>query len=385
MIPKSKVIDFQKVLKEKDIDIALIFYYVDLLYFAGTIHANLYAIPKDGVPKLFTRRAPERSKEEISFGDVIEFKSFKEIRNYFNFKKVGIVLENINTKMYLKLLQDLNINQENVVDITELYLDFRMIKSSEEIERIREAGKITERVYRRIKDFVKPGMSEIEVSAKLEELYRLEGHTGENRFRGYNQIGLLTYVLTGESILKSGVHATPYVGKGVSNYIGVGASHKKIEKNIPFVVDTVANYMGYHNDTTRTFVIGKPGKDVIDAFNALKEIYNYMIDIARDVTCEELYIKIIEKVKALGYENNFMGIGKNRVPFIGHGIGIYVDEYPVIAKGFTTKLKPGMTIALEPKIFVESFGGVGIETTFEVTSNGIKPLSNLEPDIFYID
>jgi len=384
MIAKSKTLQFQKVLKEKEIDVALVFYYVDLLYFAGTIHGNVYVIPAEGIPKLFTRRASNRAVRELEYGEVIDFKSFKEIRDHFNFKNIGLVLENIPARNYIKVLQDLGLSSENVVDITDIYLNFRAVKEHEEIERIKKAGDITTNVYRKIKDIVKPGMKEFELAARLEELYRLEGHIGENRFRGYNQIGLLTYVLTGESILTPSVHATPYGGNGVSKYIGIGASDRKIEKGIPFVVDTVANYEGYHNDTTRTFVIDEPKKEVIAAFGALKNIYDYIIEIGKDITCEDLYLNVLKRVDELGYSNNFMGIGNNRVPFLGHGIGIYVDEYPVLAKGFKTKLVKGMTIAIEPKIFIEGIGGVGLETTFEVTENTLKPLTGLEPELFVI-
>jgi Xaa-Pro aminopeptidase len=70
-----------------------------------------------------------------------------------------------------------------------------------------------------------------------------------------------------------------------------------------------------------------------------------------------------------------MGFGGRRVQFLGHGIGLEVDEMPVIASGFDEPLEEGMTIALEPKKGIEGVGMVGIENTFVVTPGGGRPIT----------
>jgi len=80
------------------------------------------------------------------------------------------------------------------------------------------------------------------------------------------------------------------------------------------------------------------------------------------------------------FHQNFMGFGKRKVKFLGHGIGLQVDEMPVIAEGFNEPLKEGMVLALEPKKGIENVGMVGIENTFIVTGQGGKCITGDNPD-----
>ena len=78
-----------------------------------------------------------------------------------------------------------------------------------------------------------------------------------------------------------------------------------------------------------------------------------------------------------------MGFGKDRVKFLGHGVGLEMDELPIFAKGFDTPLLPGMTFALEPK-FVFEHGAVGIENTFVLRENGAEKLNKFSEEIIYV-
>ncbi|HER62355.1 MAG TPA: M24 family metallopeptidase, partial [Desulfobacteraceae bacterium] len=78
------------------------------------------------------------------------------------------------------------------------------------------------------------------------------------------------------------------------------------------------------------------------------------------------------------------GYGKNKVSFVGHGIGLAIDEYPALAKGFDLPIEEGMTLAVEPKIGIPGFGMVGVENTFEVTTGGGKCLTGEAFDIITV-
>ena len=80
-----------------------------------------------------------------------------------------------------------------------------------------------------------------------------------------------------------------------------------------------------------------------------------------------------------------MGLGDNRVPFLGHGIGLTIDERPVVANGFDRPLEEGMTLALEPKIGIPGFGMVGLENTFEVGPEGGRCLTGGDTGILFLD
>ena len=76
-----------------------------------------------------------------------------------------------------------------------------------------------------------------------------------------------------------------------------------------------------------------------------------------------------------------MGVGDSQVRFVGHGVGLELDELPVLASSFDMPLEPGMTIAVEPKIFFPERGGVGIENTYLITDTGFENLTPFKEEI----
>ena len=97
-----------------------------------------------------------------------------------------------------------------------------------------------------------------------------------------------------------------------------------------------------------------------------------------------IYDRALEKTAELGYADHFMGVGSKRIRFVGHGIGLEVDEYPFLAAGQDLELQKGMTIALEPKLIFPGQGVVGIENTHVVTQNGLKQLGEFPDDVIEI-
>lgn len=387
MIGPKKIQKVQKILVEKEIDALIILNYVDIFYFTGTIHGNLLFIPQRGKTLLFSRRAFERAKNEIEGGDVVSFGSFKEIKKYLpvSYKKMGLLFDSTPVNLFQKTLIDLEIKPNMVCDFSNDLKYLKMVKDEEEIEKIRKAGEIVKNTYEDLTQVIFPGMTEYEIAIEVEYLLRKNGHLGENRFRGFNQIGLPTYVVSGENVYQPAVHETPYGGLGINKAIGVGASNKVIKEGEPFMVDTVGSFEGYHNDNTRTFIFGKPSAEIREHYQNLMEIYQFIFtEMKPGAVCEEIYNKTLDKAARLGYEDTFMGIGKNKVPFFGHGIGIQVDEFPVLARNFRLPLEKNMTIAIEPKLFIESIGGVGIESTFLITETGSECLTTLKGDLFTI-
>ncbi len=380
---QEKTLKMQKIMKEKKIDALIVLNYIDMLYFCGTMHGNLLLILQDEAPHLFNRRAFERASAEIENGKVVAFKSFKEIKEYLpQNAQVAFIFDATPVDLFEKTVKDLNLNRDQIVDFSSSLKYLKMIKNKDEINRIKKAGEIVAKSYLQLAKIIKPGLSEKDIAIELEYLMKKNGHLGENRFRGYNQIELLTYVITGENIYTPTIHATPYGGSGASKHIGVGSSLKKVENGKPIMIDTVGNFEGYHNDTTRSFMIGKPSSVITEAYNQLLEIYDFLKSLLKPgALCEDIYNQTIEKVKQMGLENHFMGLKNTRVPFIGHGIGIQVDEFPVIANRFKVALEPGMTLALEPKLFFKDFGGVGIENTFAITDKGCERLCSLNNEI----
>jgi Xaa-Pro aminopeptidase len=98
----------------------------------------------------------------------------------------------------------------------------------------------------------------------------------------------------------------------------------------------------------------------------------------------EIWKHCLAEVEHSAWSKGFMGLGKNKVFFVGHGIGLAIDEYPVLTNGFDLPLEEGMTLAIEPKIGIPNFGMVGVENTFQVTTAGGKCLTGESFDIITI-
>jgi Xaa-Pro aminopeptidase len=138
---------------------------------------------------------------------------------------------------------------------------------------------------------------------------------------------------------------------------------------------------GYTADETRMFVIGNLSSDLKDAFKAALAIQDELVKMAvPGVECGELYEKAVSLAEGFGMAGHFMGMGSEGVRFVGHGVGLELDEWPIFAKGVKMKLEPGMTFAIEPK-FVFSDGAIGIENTFVMENGGVQVLTHASQKI----
>jgi Xaa-Pro aminopeptidase len=151
------------------------------------------------------------------------------------------------------------------------------------------------------------------------------------------------------------------------------------------LVDYVFAYNGYLSDHARIFSLGSLPAELKDGHAAMLEVQQLVKKLAKPgEKSGEIYNRALEKIKNLGYADHFMGIGNERVRFVGHGIGLEVDEYPFLAAGQPLELQPGMTIALEPKLVFPGKGVVGIENTHLVTADGLEQLGRFQEEIVVI-
>lgn len=382
---ESKLSKMMEIIAEKNLDAVLLFRYTDIFYFSGTIHATVLIISKNSEPALLCKRGIERAKQDSVYG-AHSISSFKELKNYLpeNYKRIGIVYESVSAEQLFILQKYLELNTDNLINITKDLKFLKMIKNPFEIEKIRKAGEIVQKTYEQLPSRISPNMSERDISIEVEYLLMKNGHLGINRFRGF-PVEHLTFVLSGENIYSTGMQDSTYIGKGIHNAMGSGASLKKIPKNEVFIADSIGNYQGYHNDTTRTFCFGEPEPQIKKHYDTLLELFDYVTTLLKPGSiCEEVYLKTLEKVEKMNYADYFMGVNHDRIRWLGHGVGIEADEFPVLTKKMKLELQAGMTLAVEPKFYSKEFGGLGIETTFLITENGCEPLINLSNDMIII-
>lgn len=372
-----------KILKNKNIDFAIIMQSTDIYYYSNTFTNGILIITCEGEQFLFVRRGIERAKNESNI-ETFYMNGFSDVKKFldqrgFRYKTIGLEFDVLPTQFYIKLIETFDISK--FIDISNDIRWQRRIKDKKEIENISVAAKNLDCLMGDARIYLELGKKEIEISAKLEYFARLRGHQGKTRMRMFNGEIFMGHVICGANATQFSGYLKPLTGRGVYPTYPEGASNSRIEANKPIIVDYVFNYNGYLADQTRTFVIGDLNDDLKKGYQFCLDIMNWFEDNAKlGINVFNIYKQILAKVKNAGYENIFMGIGKERVNFIGHGVGLELDEYPFIAKGMDYPLEKHMVFAFEPKLVFEQ-GAVGLENTYLVKNDGIESLTRFTEEL----
>jgi len=260
-----------------------------------------------------------------------------------------------------------------------------MLKSQYEIDQIEKATAILHNGLTHIKSVIREGITELEVDSHLAMIARREGHMGTLGMRGWNQEMTYAHVLSGDSGSAISLLNSPQGGTGNTPAMAQGAGFRRIKKNEPIGIDYGVAINGYVGDQFRTYVIGDLPDLLKRAHTCAREILSLLNKKAHvGVPCTELYKAAVAKATEDGLEDFFMGYGEGQVKFIGHGIGLEIDEYPVISPHFDAVLEKNMVLALEPKFVFPEKGVVGLEDDYQVTSNGLKRLTRTDQVLIQI-
>jgi Xaa-Pro aminopeptidase len=158
--------------------------------------------------------------------------------------------------------------------------------------------------------------------------------------------------------------------------VAQGPSFNPIRSGQPILLDYVFAHQGYLADHTRIFCLGQLPADLARAQTDMVAIQNELKTMmVPGTTAGAVYAKAVELATAAGYEDHFMGNGAARIRFVGHGVGLELDEYPFLAKGQEMALAENMVVALEPKVIFPGRGVLGIENTHVVTAKGLAPMT----------
>ena len=287
---------------------------------------------------------------------------------------VGIEMDVLPTFLYPWLQE--SFKECRWFDISGDILKLRMIKSPYEIEQFRKAAHILNKGFVEIREIIREGMSELEIDGHLALIARREGHMGIMRMRGWNQEMTYAHVLSGENGATISFLNSPHGGSGNTPAMAQGAGFRKIRKDEPIGIDFGVGVNGYMGDRFRTYVIGELPGPLQGALACSEKIHYLLSQVAKPGgPCSELYALAEEEAARAGYEEFFMGHGEGQVKFIGHGIGLEIDEYPIFSPGMDLKLEEGMVIALEPKFVFPGKGVIGLEDDYLVTPDGLERLT----------
>jgi Xaa-Pro aminopeptidase len=368
---------------------AFILQNADLFYFSGTIQTAVLFVPANGDPILMVQKNHERAQLESSLNQVIAVKNknrIPQVLNDFNFDQLataGLEMDVLPANLYLWFQRTLP--QCRWADVSGIIRKLRMLKSDYEIQQIEKATAILHTGLTQIKSVIREGITELEIDGHLAMIARREGHMGTLRMRGWNQEMTHAHVLSGESGSAVSLLNSPQGGTGNTPAMAQGAGFRRVKKNEPIGIDYGVAINGYVGDQFRTYVIGDLSDPLKKAYACARDILSLLIDKARmGVSCAELYAAASAKANAEGLGDFFMGYGEGQVKFIGHGIGLEIDEYPVISPHFDAVLEKDMVLALEPKFVFPQKGVVGLEDDYLVTSNGLKRLTRTEQTLIQI-
>jgi len=262
-------------------------------------------------------------------------------------------------------------------DVSRAVRETRAVKSAFEIGWIERAAEIVRyAIDEAFPAKARAGVSELEMMAHLESEMRRRRHQGVIRLRRWNLEMHYGTVSAGASACYPCYFDGPDGLEGLYPAVQQGGGDRRLARGVPILVDVVGAAGGYLADRTRVYCIGPPPTEAAAAHAFCLEMLREITDRIRPgAVPSQVHADVIARVEHSPWADRFMGWGENRVGFLGHGIGLDLDELPVLAPRFDDPLEPGHVVAVEPKVFLGELGGVGVENTYVVTETGSRNLT----------
>lgn len=273
--------------------------------------------------------------------------------------------------------------QQNISPVVRLA---RAVKTPAEQAMLRESGIRQSYVYERIPRLYREGMTDIEFQIEIERASRLEGCLGQFRVAGSDMELFMGNVLTGDNADTPSPYDFAMGGEGADPSIPVGADGTVIKPGAPVMVDVNGNYTGYMTDMTRMYSAAPLDSRAVELNRLSADICDALAAMMKPgVEAKALYEKALAMVTEAGYADYFMG-HRYHAGFVGHGIGIEVNEQPVLAPRSRDILEEGNVIAVEPKFVLPGLGAVGVENTYIVRAEApAERITNARTDISLLD
>lgn len=358
--------------------LAAIFGRVNQYYFTGTMQDGVLLVPRDGAAVLWVRRSYERAVTESAFGEIRPMNSFRDAAAGFAVRAEQIFLETELVPLAMLRRFQKHFPCREIMSLDAVVARVRAVKSPYEIALMEEAGVIHARVLEQeLPGMLREGMSEAELGCELFSALVKAGHQGLVRFGMFGTEIVVGQIAFGENSLCPTNFDGPGGCAGLGAFAPVmGSNQRRLRKRDLVFVDVGCGVGGYQTDKTQTCVFGEalPDEAVAMHERCLGLERQIAAMLKPGVIPSQIYGEVVAGLDEKFLEH-FMGVGQRRVSFLGHGIGLLVDEPPVLAEGFDEPLEEGMTLAIEPKRAVPGVGLVGVENSYVVTPAGGRCLT----------
>ncbi|MFC5406899.1 M24 family metallopeptidase [Cohnella soli] len=398
----NRRLKLQQMMKSQGLSGCLVTQNVGIYYYTGSMQTGYLFVPAVEESTYYVRRSVARalSESNVKVAELGSFRNFgRQLEadypelfgatvsegslpsSFSSVPLIGTDLDVMPTQLYFRLTEA--VPQAKLTDASGLLRQARSVKTPYEIARIERAAEAVAQALDVGCERLHEGMTELELMATIERELRSHGHIGLMRMRGYNQEIMTGVVAAGDAAAEPTYFDGPTGGRGLSPAAPQSASLRPIGRNEPILIDIGCCIDGYVIDQTRTAVIGELSPELRAAYETAEAIIRRAEqELKPGAIPEQIYAEALMMAEAAGLSSNFMGYGRDQVKFLGHGIGLEIDEWPVLAKGFRDPLEAGMTIAVEPKFTFPGVGVVGIENTYVITETGCRALT-VSPEGIY--
>ena len=351
--------------KKAGIDAFLITSEQNMRYFAGfsvfsieRFAAIIIPVEKSAPTIIVPKLEEEKTREQSAFKEVRSYDdsenpavSLGKVIKQLKLEKTVFGVEGTLPFKFYKMLERYS-SKIRTEDASTIFSQLRIIKSDDELRKMKKAADIVAEGINAGIEFIKPGVSELAISSEIERAIKENG--GES----------IPFCI----VLSGSNSALPH---------GSPSSRKVREKDV-VLMDIGTVYEGYYADLTRTVFVGKVANEQREVYNVVAEAQETAIkSVKPNVKAGEIdgsARKIIEKA----------GYGKYFTHRTGHGLGLEVHEEPYIAPCNETVLKPGMAFTIEPGIYLFGKFGVRIEDDIAVSKTRGKMLSTLSKELLVI-
>lgn len=376
----TKIESIQNILIDKQIDACIISSSVNQFWLCGFIFDGyIYIQPKD--PAILFVKRPFNLKDDR----VVFLRKQEQIPELLQKMKHTLPSRLMMETDYLSYNATVRLQRalkiDEIVNVSSDLRNLRMIKTSEELAQIKKSAEVHTEVYKKIPSLYKTRMTDLELQIEIEREMRLHGSIGIFRSFGENMDIFMGSILAGDNAQAASPFDYALGGEGITPILPLGANGTILKSDTTIMIDMAGNYRPYMDDMSRTFAIEQAPDIAYFAHEISITIHNTIKAFAKPGTpCSDIYNTALEIVKENNLEAYFMGTDQ-QAKFIGHGVGLEINEPPVFTPRSKETLEAGMTIALEPKFVLPGIGPVGIENTYIVNENGLENITLCEEEL----
>jgi Xaa-Pro dipeptidase len=382
----SRIERFAAAVSEAGMAAALIMNPPDVYYLSGTGQPCNLLVTPGGEPVLFARRYLDLARRASHVERVLPGAGFSAVAREARLGDgpLGMELDKVPAALVDRARRAFP--DREIADCSGLLLAQRAVKDAGEVEAMRASVRLFDAVHAAMCEHIRPGIAEYELAAEVERALRRAGHDGVVFQRRWDaKLPMEGGIASGENLSTISRGPITVTGVGMGEAFPMGASRRRLERGDLVNIDLGLNRAGYHGDMARTYAVGELPDGIEPLAHACREIQDVAMGVIRPgVSCESVYEAAKAAAERVGVADVFQGYDDLHGPYIGHSIGLELDEPPVLGPGVAEPLREGMVLAVEPKLISPAFGAVNIEDDVVVTADGCELLGDLPRCLFAV-